>query len=88
MVGLPSTEEIENLLNFLIKDISVEKGINTSELSKKLEGKTLADVNFVIKEAALISGKNGLDEVSLQSIDDAINSLPKKQERRRIGFGD
>ncbi|MBR2430691.1 ATP-binding protein [bacterium] len=87
-VGLPSIEEIENLLNFLIKDISIEKGINTSELSKKLEGKTLADVNFVIKEAALISGKNGLDEVSLQSIDDAINSLPKKQERRRIGFGD
>ena len=87
-VGLPSKEEIENLLNFLIKDISVEKGINTSELSKKLEGKTLADVNFIVKEAALISGKNGLDEISLQALDEAIDSLPKKQESIRMGFGD
>ena len=87
-VGLPSKDEIENLLKFLTKDISIEKGFDASELSKKLEGKTLADVNFIIKEAALISGKNGLDEISLQSLEESINSLPKKQERRRIGFGD
>ena len=85
---MPSKDEIENLLKFLTKDISIEKGFDASELSKKLEGKTLADVNFIIKEAALISGKNGLDEISLQSLDESINSLPKKQERRRIGFGD
>lgn len=87
-VGLPSKDEIENLLKFLTKDISIEKGFDASELSKKLEGKTLADVNFIIKEAALISGKNGLDEISLQALEESINSLPKKQERRRIGFGD
>ena len=87
-VGLPSKDEIENLLKFLTKNISIEKGFDASELSKKLEGKTLAVVNFIIKEAALISGKNGLDEISLQSLDESINSLPKKQERRRIGFGD
>ena len=87
-VGLPSKDEIENLLKFLTKDISIEKGFDASELSKKLEGKTLADVNFIIKEAALISGKNGLDEISLQSLEESINSLPKKQERRRMGFGD
>lgn len=87
-VGLPSVEEIESLFKFLIKDISVEKGINIAELSKKLKGKTLADVNFVIKEAALISGKNGLDEISLKSLDEVIDLMPKPQERRKIGFGD
>ena len=87
-VGLPSKEEIKNLLNYLIKDICVEKGIDTAKLADKLVGKTLADVSFVMKEAALLSGKNGLEEISLESIENVINSLPKKQERRKIGFGD
>lgn len=48
----------------------------------------MADVAFVIKEAALNSGKVGLDEISNQAIIDAVNTLPKKQERRKIGFGE
>lgn len=87
-VGFPNKEEIKSLLEFLLKDISVEDGVDTLNLSEKLAGRTLADVSFIIKEAALISGKNGLEAISLDSIEQAVNSLPKKQERRKIGFGD
>ena len=87
-VGLPSAQEIQSLLNLLLKNVAVEKDVNTAELANLLAGKTLADVSFVVKEAALLSGKNGLDEISLKYLKDAINTLPKKQERRKVGFGD
>lgn len=87
-VGLPSKEEIKSLLEFLFKNISIEECVDSSKLSEKLVGRTLADVTFIVKEAALISGKNGLEVISLDSIEQAVNSLPKKQERRKIGFGD
>lgn len=87
-VGYPSQEEIESLLTTLTKDISISKDIDLKDIASKLNGKSLADVAFVIKEAALNSGKAGLDEISNQAIIDAVNTLPKKQERRKIGFGE
>jgi len=60
-VGYPSKEEIESLLKFLLKKVSTENEINTRSITEKLEGRTLADVSFVVKEAAFISGKNGYD---------------------------
>lgn len=86
-VGYPSTEEILSLLTNLTKDISLSKDVLLSDIAKKLSGKTLADVAFVIKEAGLISGKNGDNEISNASINLAIESLPKEQKKRRIGFG-
>ena len=41
----------------------------------------------MIKEAGLISGKNGDSEITLKSINVAIDSLPKERTKRRIGFG-
>lgn len=87
-VGYPSQEEIESLLTALTKDISISKDIDLKDIASKLNGKSLADVAFVIKEAALNSGKAGLDEISNQAIIDAIDTLPKKQEKRKIGFGE
>lgn len=87
-VGYPSQEEIESLLTTLTKDISISKDIDLKDIASKLNGKSLADVAFVIKEAALNSGKAGLDEISNQAIIDAIDTLPKKQEKRKIGFGE
>lgn len=86
-VGYPSEEEIKSLLEFLLAKISVSKEIDISVIASKLVGKSLADVSFVIKEAALISGKMGLDEISSEAIDEAIQILPKKEERIKLGFG-
>ena len=86
-VGLPSEEEITALLSSITQNISLANDIVLSDIAKRLSGKTLADVAFVIKEAGLISGKNGDSEITLKSINAAIDSLPKEQTKRRIGFG-
>ena len=86
-VGLPSEEEIIALLSSITQNISLANDIVLSDIAKRLSGKTLADVAFVIKEAGLISGKNGDSEITLKSINAAIDSLPKEQTKRRIGFG-
>ena len=85
-VGLPSTEEITALLKNITENISIANDISLSDLANQLSGKTLADVAFVIKEAGLISGKNGDEEITLKSINSAIESLPKEAPKRRIGF--
>lgn len=86
-VGLPSVEEITALLYNITKNISLSKDIIILDIAKKLSGKTLADVAFVIKEAGLISGKNGDSEITLKSVNSAIVSLPKEDTERRMGFG-
>lgn len=85
-VGLPSVEEISALLVNITKNIALSPDIDLSKLATELAGKTLADVAFVIKEAGLISGKNGDNSITLTSISEAIDALPKEQARRRIGF--
>ena len=74
------------LLISITKHISLAPDINLSEIADKLKGKTLADVAFIVKEAGLISGKNGDSEITLNAINGAIDALPKEQTRRRIGF--
>lgn len=86
-VGLPSEEEITALLSSITQNISLANNIVLLDIAKRLSGKTLADVAFVIKEAGLISGKNGDSEITLKSINVAIDSLPKERTKRRIGFG-
>ena len=86
-VGYPSKEEIISLLKSLLKKVSTSDDISPEQVATKLEGKSLADVTFVMKEAALISGKAGHDMITNSSIQEAILTLPKEKERKPIGFG-
>lgn len=85
-VGLPSKDEITSLLNAKFNKVSVSEDVDAEETAAKLVGKTLADVTFVMKEAALISGRNGLDRITRAAIEEAIQALPKEKEKRKIGF--
>lgn len=85
-VGLPSAEEIYALLVNITKNIALAPDVDLNKLSTELSGKTLADVAFIIKEAGLISGKNGDSVITLNSVNNAVLALPKEQARRRIGF--
>lgn len=84
-VGLPSEEEIYDLLLNITKNISMEPDIDLRQFAAGLKGKTLADVSFVIKEAGLLSGRNGFDKISVESLREAVAHLPR-EEKRRIGF--
>lgn len=84
-VGLPSEEEIYDLLLNITKNISMEPDIDLRQFAAGLKGKTLADVSFVIKEAGLLSGRKGFDKISVESLREAVAHLPR-EEKRRIGF--
>lgn len=85
-VGLPSEEEIFALLTNITKNIALASDIDLERLAHNLAGKTLADVVFVIKEAGLISGKNGNDVITEDAVRNAVRALPKQEEKRRMGF--
>ena len=64
----------------------MEETVDLKVLSEKLNGKTLADVAFIVKEAGLLSGQSGSDYITNESLNKAIEMLPKEEVRRRIGF--
>lgn len=85
-VGLPSQDEIYALLLNVTKKIALEETVDLKVLSEKLNGKTLADVTFIVKEAGLLSGQSGSDYITNEALNKAIEMLPKEEIRRRIGF--
>ena len=85
-VGLPSQDEIFALLLNITKKIVLEGTVDLKLLSEKLNGKTLADVTFIVKEAGLLSGQCGSDFITNESLNKAIEMLPKEEVKWRIGF--
>ena len=85
-VGLPSQDEIFALLLNITKRIVLEEAVDLKLLSEKLNGKSLADVTFIVKEAGLLSGQCGSDFITNESLNKAIEMLPKEEVKRRIGF--
>jgi hypothetical protein len=87
-VGMPSKEEVASLVDSLLSKLPRADDLNLDKLLNALSGKALSDSTFVIREAARLAAKVGKTEIDQQSIEAALNSLPKGQEKksRRIGF--
>lgn len=87
-VGMPSKDEVASLVDSLLGKLPKADNLNVDKILDALTGKALSDSAFVIREAARLAakaGKTGLDQTSIEA---ALNSLPKDQEKksRRIGF--
>lgn len=87
-VGFANYEEVLSLLKSLLSEIAKEEDINPEPLAKKLEGRPLSDVAFVVREGARLAArarKGRLDQASLLS---ALAGAPTVGEGspRRIGF--
>ena len=87
-VGMPSREEVASLVNSLLSKLPKADDLSVDKILDALTGKALSDSAFVIREAARLAAKAGKTELDQQSIEAALNSLPKDQEKknRRIGF--
>ncbi|WOS38072.1 ATP-dependent zinc metalloprotease FtsH [Oligella urethralis] len=87
-VGMPSREEVASLVDSLLSKLPKADDLNVDKLLDALTGKALSDSAFVIREAARLAAKAGKTELDQTSIEAALNSLPKDQEKknRRIGF--
>ena len=87
-VGMPSEEEVRSLVEALIKKIPTNDDLNVEPLIKRMTEKPLSDCSSAIREAARIAAKAGKDYIDQESLDAALNTIPKddKKEERRIGF--
>lgn len=87
-VGMPSRDEVASLLDSLLSKLPKANDLNVDKLLNTLTGKALSDSAFVIREAARLAAKAGKAEIDQKSIEAALSSLLKDQEKksRRIGF--
>ena len=87
-VGMPSREEVASLVDSLLSKLPKAEDLNVDKILDALTGKALSDSAFVIREAARLAAKTGKTQLDQESIDAALNSLPKDTEKksRRIGF--
>ena len=87
-VSMPSREEVASLVDSLLRKLPKADDLNVNKILDALTGKALSDSAFVIREAARLAAKAGKTQLDQESIEGALNSLPKEQEKksRRIGF--
>ena len=87
-VGMPSREEVASLVDSLLSKLPKADHLNMDTIFDALTGRALSDSAFVMREAARLAAKAGKTKLDQESIEAALNSLPKDQEKksRRIGF--
>ena len=85
-VGMASAEEIEELLSARFEELPVEDTVDKSVISKDLAGHPMSDVAFVLREAGRFAVKRKLEKIDVDCFTSAMNLLPKKKERAKIGF--
>jgi len=85
-VKMATAEEIDCLLKMRFKELPVDETVNPQSVSKALDGHPMSDVAFVLREAGRFAVKRKLSFISQECLDAAIDLLPKKKEKPRIGF--
>lgn len=85
---MPSRKEVASLIDSLLSKLPKTNNLNVDKILDVLTGKALSDAAFVIREAARLAAKAGKTQLDQDSIEAALNSLPKDQEKKsgRIGF--
>ena len=86
-VGMPSAEEVSDLVDSLLAKVPVEGEIDSEEVVKSLTGRALSDTAFVVREAARLAARAGKSALDGESLRKALGSLPPAEPKKRsIGF--
>lgn len=85
-VKMASTEEIAALLKARFSELPVDETVDADIIAKSLDGHPMSDVSFVLREAGRFAVKRNLEYINNDCFTDAVNLLPKKKERNKIGF--
>ena len=91
-VGKPNLTEREKLFEYYLGKVSYDKTIDLGRLARKAVGNSPADIENVVKEAALIAVRNSSDKLTYKDISAAIERIelgvahrlvmtPKERER-------
>ena len=89
-VDMASEQEVLSLLNKLLHELPTKDDVSPEPLAKKLKGRPLSDVAFMVRESARLaarSGENCLGQINLLQ---ALESTParggEEPPKRKIGF--
>ena len=86
-VGLPTEEEVSELLEASLQKVPTRGEIDTRDVVKALSGRALSDTAFVVREAARLAARAGKDALDADTLRAALAALPPLEpERRPIGF--
>ena len=87
-VGVPTTEEVSELLGELLRKTPTAGELDIHELAGELSGRTLSDVVFVVREGARLSARAGMRFLNQNRLRAALSSLPPLGRPSSIGFGE
>lgn len=85
-IGYMKGEQVEELLNSLIKDIPYDDSIDLSEIAKTQDNKSVADIVAFFEKACRFSAENKYDFLTKECFQKAMDTEKKQDENRRIGF--
>ena len=87
-VGMPSREEVAELIGSLLDKYPKDDGLQLGVVIEALSGKAMSDSAFVIREAARLAAKNGKPRIDQVSLEEALGELRRSQAapRKPVGF--
>lgn len=88
-VDYARADEISALLGKLLETLPKDKTVDPAPLAKKLAGRPLSDVAFVVREGARLAARSGEDKLGQKFLLAAFEDAPSRTDEssdRRIGF--
>lgn len=87
-VGPAVEAEIEALVTALLAEVPTQADVRPAVLARRLSGRPLSDVAFVVQEGARLAARAGADRVGQADLIAALNSAPERSGTpgRHIGF--
>lgn len=89
-VDMASEEEVRSLLRKLVDALPHESTIDLDGLAKRLGGRPLSDVAFVVREGARLAARSGRSSVDQDCLERALSGSParemQEESHRKIGF--
>lgn len=85
-VKMANKEEILALLKVKFRELPIADDVVVENIAEKLDSHPMSDVAFVLREAGRMAVKSHIEYINQMCFDKALDMLPKKEERRKIGF--
>ncbi|MCX5668013.1 MAG: AAA family ATPase [Candidatus Omnitrophica bacterium] len=71
----PGLEDREKLFVYYLGKVEADKSLDIGRLARKAVNRSPADIENIVKEAALVATKNGRDKVILEDISEAMERI-------------
>ena len=83
-IDRPSLDGREQVFSYYLKTVKTDNNIDVGRLARKCVYKTPADIQNIVKEAALIATRSGKDTVTYSEISEAIERVDMGIKHNRV----